>query len=159
MSAIITGGGITRILGATGTPASITGSVAETTLATVIVPAGVMGTSGALRVWTFWSFSGTNGTRSVRVRFSGASGTQYLAVSNASTINSFFDCRIIANSNSASSQVGNQVSSPFGGTTTAKQTGSANTAAQTSVVITGQLGNSSDTIVLEWYCVELLPVV
>ena len=149
----------TRILGASGSPQSHTGDTNEFTLATVVVPAGAMGTAGSLRIWTFWSFSGTNGTRSTRVRFSGASGTQYLAVSNASTINSFLDCRVITNSNSASAQVGNQVSSPFGGTTTAKQTGTANTALQTSVVITGQLGNGSDTIVLEWYCVELIPSV
>src|SRR5687767_4986995 len=59
-------------------PAAIahTGTTDETVVATVVIPGGLMGTNGRLRVTSLWTWPNSANSKTVRVRFSGLSGTQ-----------------------------------------------------------------------------------
>lgn len=127
----------------------------ENVLATITVPANTLGANGRLIVTTLWGFTNNANAKTIRVRFSGASGTQYLQTNYASA--AFLrDQREIVNNNATNSQIG------FGGSGTggwgngasANTTSSVDTTAATTLVISAQKGTDSDTITLDYYRVE-----
>lgn len=159
-SAAISGGsgGVPYILAASGAAVSTTGDTNENTLATITVPGGSMGANGVLQIITSWSYTNSVNAKTLRVRFSGAAGSQFLFIAPTTTA-SMTDMRIIQNRNSASSQVASHNNfAPFNTTTSALVTSSVNTAVDTSIVITGQNGLGSETITLERYVVFLTKI-
>jgi hypothetical protein len=147
------------LLGGSGVAASVTGTTDETALATVSVPAGTMGLSGAVEIRTTWTYTNSANSKNLRVRFGGIAGTQYglIGVTTTATLS---DVRRIRNRASASSQVSSAtsgLSTPYGTSSSAIVTSSINTASAVDVSITGQLTNTGETITLEQYEVWLLP--
>lgn len=144
------------ILGASGTAVSAGANTTENTLATVIIPAGAMGTNGILRVTTLWSYTNSANNKTKRVRLGGIGGTAFLELINttqASTMN----IKMIANRDVANSQVTfNNQSGGAGNTTGGVTTGSIDTTASQTLVITGQKASSGETLTLESYIVELI---
>lgn len=134
--------------------ASVTGNTSETTLATCNVPANAIGANGRLRVFAQFSFTNNADAKTARIRYSGAAGTQYIAATGASAASAQYLIDI-ANRNATNSQVGGVPA--FGTSATAPVTSAVDTTAATSVVFSGQLGISTDTMALESYWVELLP--
>lgn len=137
------------------TQVALTGTAAETTLATITIPAGSIGANGKVLVTTLWSCIGTN-TKNARVRLGGASGTVY---SNPAITTQTGGRMVteISNKNSASSQIGNGASaSGTGFGSFALVTSSVDTSAATTIVITGQLTNTGETIALEGYSVQII---
>lgn len=135
-----------------------TGNTTENTLTTITVPANAMGPNGSVRMVAVFSRN-SGGTADVRprIRFSGASGTQYATLA-ITTANLTTKLQVdIANRNATNSQVGG----PAGGSGGWSTSGSANitsaedTTAATTIVVTGQNTNSGDTLTLESYRVEL----
>lgn len=139
---------------------SVTGTVNETALASITIPAGAMGANGGVEIRTVWTITGSTNAKTLRVRLGGAAGTQFLAsvFSSASSV-TFSDARRIKNRNSQSAQVGSaSVGAVSVGTgTTALPTATENTANAVDVVISGQLASAGETITLESYEVWLLP--
>lgn len=134
---------------------SVTGTTTETTLATITIPAGVMGTNGQLWIMTLWSNTSNANNKTLRVRFSGIAGTQYLLSTATTGVGSQIPL-FIRNRNSASSQIGgNSSSATFGHTASAAVTSAVDTSLATTLVISGQLANAGDTLTLESYTVEL----
>jgi hypothetical protein len=137
---------------------SHTGSTAEVALATISIPAGAMGANGSIEVDTVFSYTNNANLKTLRVRFGGVSGTEYL-VNNVTTTVSARDSRLIANRNSASSQVGGYsvgiLSGGWGGNGNAAITSAVNTANAVDLVISGQLASAGDTVTLEGYTVTL----
>jgi hypothetical protein len=146
-----------RVLAASAVQVAHTGNTAETALATITVPGGAMGANGILRITTLWSHTNGADNKLLRVRFSGAAGTTYLAITATTTATMRNQCQI-ANRNAANSQVGGAaaVTFGFGASSGAVVTSAVNTAADATIVITGQLGNAADNVNLESYLVELL---
>lgn len=145
-----------RTLGQSNSAQSVTGTASETTLATITIPARSMGESGTLFITTVWSYTNSANAKSCRVRFSGASGTQFLAVSPTTTASMRAQCQI-GNRASTSSQVGGPSgATAFGVVAASPITSSVDTTVDTTVVITGQLANTGETLTLEAYTVELL---
>lgn len=135
----------------------LTGSTAETTLATIPIPAGAMGANGMLRVRPKFTYTGNTNLKTLRVRFGGTSLWFGDNGSNASNIGSlpFID---IHNRGVANSQIGTPgsvagVNYQLAG---AFLTAAVDTTAAQNLTITGQLANGSDTITLEAYTVEIL---
>jgi len=147
-----------RILGASAaTGASVTGTVTETALATITVPAGAMGLNGIIRVTPLFSYTNSANNKTLRVRLGGIGGPAFL--SNAATTTLLAQpIVLIRNRGVANSQVGFTAAtfSSVGITTGALATGSVDTSAATTVVISGQLANTGETITLESYLVELI---
>lgn len=146
------------ILGASAVAVSGAADVAENILATIIVPAGVMGLNGILRVETMWTFTNSANNKLLRWRLGGIGGTAFMdltATANAT----YSDVRIVRNRNAANSQVAWGASSGVGGhafSTGAVTTGAIDTSIAQTIVITGQKALAGETLTLESYLVELL---
>lgn len=147
------------VLAQSGAATSAGADTSEDTLATITVPAGILRLNGCLVVSTAWSFTGSTNSKTFRVRYSGASGTQYLNASTTTAANVVFnppDIRI-CNTNSASAQTGINNSGTPGLANAANTSSSVNTANVSSLVITGQKANSGETLTLLNYSVVFKP--
>lgn len=138
------------------TQSSVTGTTAETALATVTVPAGAMGLNGQLAITALFSYTSSANAKTPRVRFGGAAGAAFFSTSR--TTDALYQQMVmIGNRNSASSQIGgSQGASAFGASTGSLMTSSIDTTTDQTVVFSGLLANSSETITLERYSVELI---
>lgn len=134
-----------------------TGNTNETALATIAIPAGAMGPNGQLRVWTNWTITNSGNTKTPRIRLGGISGDAFFSA-GPTAIASFHDVRRICNRNSQSSQMSSPagLNGGIGQSGGAIATGTQNTANALDLIISGQLANSGESIVLESYLVELL---
>ncbi len=149
------------ILGQSGAGVSHTGNTNETILATVVVPAGLMGLNGVIRIRTLWTLTNNANNKTRRIRFgasgAGTGGSVILGFASASTASSPHFTQI-QNRNSASSQVGMTTGAGSGGwaeSASGVVTTSIDTSAVCELAITGQLATGTDTITLESYFVEL----
>lgn len=148
-----------QVLGRSGVVASLTGTLTETALATITVPANMMGLNGGLLIMMGWSYTSSANTKTFRARFGGIAGVEYLLATLTTNV-TLSDQRRIRNRNSASSQTGQQSlgsSGGFGGSSGLQQTSSIDTTADTSLVLSAQLANTGDTARIETYDVWLLP--
>jgi hypothetical protein len=145
-----------------------TGAVAtEVTLRTITVPANTLGINGILRITFGFIGAGTNGSKTLRVKFGGtdiaARFPQASAVVWAAADETEGFCEIIiANRAATNSQV---VHGHIGGTaagtggtqrTLDQITLAKDTTANQDIVITGQTGDASDEITLAFVMVEAL---
>jgi hypothetical protein len=151
-------GSLWHVLAASAVGVSHTGDTSETALATVQVPANMMGANGILRVTTLWTITNSGNNKTLRARLGGIAGTAFLGAT-FTTSASVHDQRLIRNRNAANSQVGFAAINGTGGwgvSSGAVATGAVDTAANQDLVITGQLASAGETITLEAYLVELL---
>lgn len=136
----------------------LTGTTNETALATVTIPGGAMGLNGGLLIYTSWSYTNSANTKTSRIRFGGAAGTQYF--SNGQTTSATMHIlHRIRNRNSASSQVGgSSATGGIGGVSSGVLVTSAlDTLVAQDIVLSGQLQVGTETLTLESYEVWLLP--
>lgn len=129
----------------------------EVTLATIIIPANAIGPKGVMHVRGGYTFTNNANNKVLRVRYSGAAGSQYVGVTTNNTATFPFDF-VICNRGATNSQVGLPTSSQgIWGQATAGTyvTSSVDTTAQTTVVITGQKTVPADTLTLEFYMVGI----
>ena len=132
--------------------ASVTGTAAETTLATITVPANTMGANGRIEIETLWSYTNSANNKQLRIKF-GSLTAQNITATNTNSLR--VSC-FVANRNNTSAQVAPPNSSTgSGATTNSVQTAAIDTTASVSIAITGQLANTGETITLEGYIVRL----
>jgi len=136
---------------------SVTGTLTETTLATISVPANAMGANGALRITAQWSKTGTAGTLQAKMKFAGTTFHDSGVTGGATVISGRTQVEI-HNRNATNSQVAASTTQVnFSAQNTAAVVTSAiDTTSNQDVTLTCQLGNTGDTCVLESYTVELL---
>jgi hypothetical protein len=132
---------------------SHTGSTAETTLATISIPANSMGTKGLVRVTTVCSFTGTAGIKTLKYKFG---GTIFFEVATLSTALGWRAQAEIHNDGATNAQVAPPSQQNFGPQISAVYTMAIDTTAAVNLTITGQLGNSADTFDLAKYVVEII---
>lgn len=137
------------------------GPLAETTVQSVLIPAGVMGTNRSLRVDHTWSMPASANAKTYRARLSTSTSPAGALINSTAAASTTVTTALmgrIANRNSASSQVANPtaLSGGVGNTIGAVATGSINTANASYVVFTAELA-AAETVYLERYQVELLP--
>jgi hypothetical protein len=141
---------------------AVTGTTAETALATITIPAGMMGTNGRLYIEAQFQttiVSASSNTKTVRIRFGGISGNVLGSIAATTQTNLRLQSDL-ANRNSASSQwnqtLGNSATGL--GMSILNVTGiSINTANAQDIVISGQLQDATDTITLNAFIVEFIP--
>ena len=131
---------------------SLTGTTAETVLASVTVPAQMMGPNGSLRITPIWSVTNNANSKTANVKFGGTIHSSPALASAVSASHEF----VIRNRGTLNSQISFS-GAPGTNSASANATSSINTALDQVVQITGQLANASDTLVLEGYTVELIP--
>lgn len=140
-----------RVIAASGVAVPLTGTLTETTLATVTVPAGAMGANGLIRVSSVWSYTNSANTKIVRARFGGTAVASGSYTTTASAPLNF----ITSNRASQSSQITGLSNGLFSATANAPNTSAINTANAADIVLQGTLANVGETITLESYLVEL----
>ena len=131
---------------------SLTGTTSETTLATITVPAGVIGAKGKVKIYPLFSATNNANNKTLRVKLGGSTG-YFLQSSGYAQLSNLV---IFRNFNSESVQrVSSGMSSGLGSTTGAFTSLAIDTSAATTIEVTGQLANSGDTLTLESLFVEL----
>ena len=152
----IVGGSV--ILGAYGADLTVTAaSTAEVDLVTLNIPAGLIGLNGQLVVTHFWEVTNNANTKTARVKLG---GTAFFANATSLASVAIFlpPPTVIWSRNSQSSQMA--FAAANGNTSvatgTAKTTGTVDTSAATTLVISGQKATGSDTMTLLGYRVELV---
>lgn len=149
--------GKSRILASSAVGVTHTGDTNETVLATVTIPAGIMGLNGALRITATWSTPGGSGNNKIiRVRLGGISGSGFMATTITTALSYEEASRILKNRNSATSQICRQAGSGAGSSTSAVTTISVDTSVAQDLVFTAQLASAGESITLEQYTVELI---
>jgi len=144
------------VLGASGTAVPHTGTLTETAIASVTIPAGAMGLHGVLKVASLWSYTNSANTKIIRIRYSGLTGTAYYGNSLTTTASLWAVC-MIWNAGAANSQRGMVTAiAPQGTSTAALVTSAVDTAADSTVAFCATLANVGETITLQNYVVELL---
>lgn len=151
-----------RILGTSAaTGMSVTGTLSETVLATVPVPAGCMGLNGILRVTSLWGVTNSANNKTLVWRL-GAAGNgiagDIFGSTTQTTVAAMRMQNQVQNRNSASSQVAlSGIGTGGWGTTTAGiATATRDTSVALDLVFTGTLANTGETITLHQYLVELI---
>lgn len=138
-----------------------TGNTSETTLATVSLPANVMGPNGSLRITSYWTFTNSANNKTLQIRCgttgNGLTGSIWGSTTQTTT-RSMRMQNEIHNRNSTTSQVlMNGIGTGGWGTTiNAASTDTADTKVARDIVFTATLANSGESITLEYYSVELL---
>lgn len=132
---------------------ALTGSTAEVTLATINIPAALIGAKGKVKLYPLFSATNNIFNKTVRVKLGGSTG-YVLQTSNFEQLSALV---IIRNFNSESVQkVATGMTSGLGLSTTTFNTLAIDTSAATTIEITGQLANGVGTLTLESLFVEIV---
>jgi hypothetical protein len=142
-----------QLLARSAAPLTLTGTTVETALATVPIPAGLLGISGGLIEKSSWSYTNSANNKSLRLRFGGLAGSQVMAVTATATAGIVDVERRVRNRGSAASQICSLNNGLFsGGSGASAPTALAiNTAVAQDLVFTGQLALAGESITLETY--------
>lgn len=130
----------------------------ENTVYTCTIPANSLGPNGSIRVATRTTVNNNANVKTWRIRYSGASGTQYYSNNFASLV-SVGVTRLISNRNATNSQIGGvDVTGTFesGTATAAHITSAVDTTGSTTIVVTCQKATSGDTCTLEHIIVHVI---
>lgn len=143
-----------RVLAASAVAVTHTGDTNETALATITVPANSLGANGVLRITAVFSMTNDASTKTARIRYSSITGTIY-NTTPVTTSASVTMLRFIANRNATNSQVGGGSTTQFAATSAVAVTSAVDTTAATTVVLTGELADGTDSITIESYVIEI----
>ena len=143
-----------QVLDQSAVAASHTGDTTEATLATITIPAGLLGANGQIEIETLWSYPNSANIKTARVRFGG----QAVLGVQATNTQSRQEYVRVANRNAANSQVSQSTASDgYGSLNAPVITTAVDTSADTNITITGQLASAAETITLESYRVVVWP--
>ena len=132
---------------------ALTGTTLETTFVTLTIPAGLIGSSGKVKLYPLWSTTNNANTKTLRVKL--PPGAVYTTL--ASNVVHVSGLVIIRNLGSESVQrVSSGMLAGLGGTTSSIAQTTINTSAATTITITGQLQVGTDTMTLEGLFVEIV---
>lgn len=143
------------ILGQSSSNSALTGSTAETALATIEIPAGAIGPNGSVEVDCWWSCTNNANNKTTKIKVAG----NIISTIGVTTSETLAQRGRLANRNSQTSQVTGlvAVASGFGSSTASMSTFTIDTTVAQNITITGQLANSGDTLNLESYIVRVMP--
>lgn len=148
---------VMAVLAQSGVAVPHTGTTDETTLATIIVPGGLLGPNDALEVETYWTHTSSSMNKTLRVKFGGTAFFQPIVSTSVQTRG----LTTIRNAGSLAAQFGGisstAVTSGIGGSAAAMASSAANTAINQTLTITAQLVGTAENITLLGYTVKYVP--
>ena len=134
-------------------PFSSTGSTSVVTLATITIPAGLLGANGKLKIYPLWATTNNANVKTLRVLF-GGSTCSTMPTQNVPNNSGLI---IIRNANSESSQkCSSGLVAGIGASSGSIASTTIDTSAATTITITGQLAVGTDTMTLEDLFVEVV---
>jgi len=135
-------------------PVSLTGTTSATTLATITIPAGLIGANGKVKFYPLWSNTNNANAKTLRVVLNGGT-TVYTATIVNSVHNS--GLLILRNFNSETTQrMSSSMAAGLGSTTGSIASTTVDTTAATTITLTGQLAVGTDTLTLEDLFIEVV---
>lgn len=147
----------TRVLKQTGAASSaLTGTVAETAMATWTMPGNTMGPNDVLRITAHATSTGT-GNKTLAVRFGGIAGDILSSAAGTTNNLTFSTTILVRNENSQTSQTSTRIITTTGVFSGNAIAGTQNTGNPVDIVFTGTLVGAGDTMTLRGYTIELLP--
>lgn len=131
----------------------LTGTTTATTLATITIPASLIGANGKVKFYPLWSNTNNANTKTLRVVLNGAT-TVYTGTSQNNVHSS--GLLILRNFNSETAQrMSSGMTAGLGSTTGSIAATTVDTTMPVTVAVTGQLANSTDTMTLEGLFLEI----
>jgi len=144
-----------RILGFSGAAVACPADTTEDILATVAIPAELMGPNGIIILNTFWTVTNSANNKTLRARLGGIGGA-FFWQQIFTTVVSIQDRRVLMNRGLQTSQLGiDPASANAQSTAAANFAGVINTAQDTTLVITGQKQTAGENLTLEGFICEL----
>lgn len=134
-------------------PVVLTGSTSVVTLATITIPAGLMGANGKLKIYPLWATTNNANAKTLRLNIGGSlcSTMPSQSVPNNSGL------LIIRNINSEAVQkCSSGLVAGIGSSSGSIASPTVDTSAATTITITGQLAVGTDTLTLEDLFVEVV---
>lgn len=125
----------------------------ENTLATITVPANMMGASGVVMVKTWWAYTNSVNNKTLRIKFNGTAAASLVATTTAHAEVSAY----IANRGATNSQFVRGESKTAAAIATTVGTDAEDTTASVTILITGEKASGGETLTLEGYIVEVIP--
>jgi hypothetical protein len=142
-----------------GAPVSLTGTTAETVLATCTIPASALSANGCFTVWAIWSETVSSTTGQLLTRYaatSGTGGTEVMGYTiNNVAYTSFTSVTRVCNLNATNSQVAFTGAVFLGAAAAGLARPAVDTTASSVVSIDAKPGSASDTFTLMDYAVTL----
>lgn len=131
-------------------------STSELALATIALPAGLIGANGHVKVTASWSVTTSGNIKTLRLRLGGLSGTALYAIVPTTNITTQVLCHIWALNSQSAQSTGftSTATSPYGASAAGIVTGAINLANAQDLVLSGQCANAADTVTLNQYLVE-----
>ena len=134
-------------------PVSLTGSTSVVTLATITIPAGLLGANGKLKIYPLWATTNNANVKTLRVVFGGSA----LTTMTSQSVPNNSGLVIIRNINSESVQkCSSGLVAGIGSSSGSIASPTVDTTAATTLVISGQLAVGTDTMTLEDLFVEVV---
>lgn len=134
-------------------PSPVTGTVAETTLASITIPGGAMGPNGALRISLAFSVTNSANNKTFRAKLGGQTFLLY----TVGATNMFLAAPLIRNRGAQNVQlVQNNANAGLGAASVAPANANVDTSVDQVLTITAQLASAAETITLEAYTVEVV---
>ena len=134
-------------------PVVLTGTTSATTLATITIPAGLLGANGKLKIYPLWATTNNANVKTLRVNIGGLLCTTMVSqnVPNNSGL------VIIRNTNNEAAQkCSSGLVAGIGSSTGSIAPLTIDTTAATTITITGQLAVGTDTLTLEDLFIEVV---
>lgn len=143
------------VVGQSAVAASVTGTLTETTLASITIPGGMMGVNGVLRVIPLFSMTNNANTKTFNIRLGGI----LINTPVVASVAAIQMLSLIRNRNAQNSQVSFTPANTTGLGTAGAAVLAVNvdTSVDQVLALSGVLSNTGDTITLEGYTVEVLP--
>lgn len=140
-----------RMLAQSAVALSHTGSLVETPLVSIAMPA--LGPKAMIRIESLWAYTNDANTKTPRIKFDG----QTMMLANLTLTNSHNDFRTICNRDNVAAQIvkAHSSTSPFGPTSGTPSTFTIDTRVSKTLSFTAQLADTTDTVTLHYYSVEL----
>ena len=134
-------------------PVSLTGSTSVVTLATITIPAGLMGANGKLKIYTLWATTNNANVKTLRLNIGGA----LCSTMTSQSVPNNSGLLIIRNINSESVQkCSSGLVAGIGASFGSIASPTVDTSAASTITITGQLAVGTDTLTLEDLFIEVV---
>lgn len=144
---------IAQVIEQSAVPAALTGTTAETTMATIAVPA--MGPNDSVRVTALFTFTSSVNLKTMFGKLNNATFAQ-----NSTSTSGHTAARVqwqVTNRNNTASQLGTLFGMGFtAGAAVSPLNPAVETSGENTLLIRGQLASAGETLTLEGYSVELL---
>lgn len=141
------------IVSQSGTNVNLTGTVSETTMATATIPGGLIGSTGVLEILPTFNHPSSANNKTWRIKIGGISGTAYYDNTYTTTRSAMPMLAIRSTSTTAQKGASSAVAAGLGTSASAIITSAIDTTVDFTIVVTGQLASSGETMSLKGFSI------